>query len=186
MFICIAPFPTPKFHITAGMYSVCMHSFFQNIISKNSVSIHWNRSAFKVLHFMLSLHCTQRSDTAFLGAKLKIYCNPIRHIMLFVPLRQNFLVKGKSKLWSQKKNPQTRCHVWKVLLQLFEESQICTNTKMISPLPFQQCFMEIRNDKSRTQNTDKNPLEITCTKTFWIGHMKFLSNDFSFLCGFFP
>lgn len=106
MFICIAPFPTPKFHITAGMYSVCMHSFFQNTISKNSVSIHWNRSAFKVLHFMLSLHCTQRSDTAFLGAKLKIYCNPIRHIMLFVPLRQNFLVKGKSKLWSQKKNPK--------------------------------------------------------------------------------
>lgn len=105
--------------------------------------------------------------------------------MLLVPVRQNFFVKGKKVNFDLRKKPQTCFHVWKALLQLFEESQICTNTKIISPFPLQQCCMEIQNDKSKTQNTDKKPLEITCTKTFWIGHMKFPSNDFSCLCGFF-
>lgn len=54
----------------------------------------------------------------------------------------------------------------KCCVTLFEESQICTNGKMISPLPLQQCRTEIQNDKSETQNRDKKPLEITCTKTF--------------------
>lgn len=161
------------------MYSLII--VFQNIISKNSIPFHWNMYAFKVLYFMLSLHCIQRSDTAFLRPKLSMYCNHFRsHIMLFPPLRQKFFVKGKSKLWFQKKS-LLQCQK-SVVLQLFEESQICTNTKMISPLPLQQCCMEIQSDKSKTQNRDKKPLEITCTKTFWIGHMKyFLVMIFQFL-----
>lgn len=135
--------------------------------------------AFKVPYFMLSLHCTQRSDTAFLGPKLKMYFNHIRgHIMVFAPLRQKFFVKGRSKLWFQKNKPASMSE--KCCVTQFEESQICTNDDFSSPPP----AMPYENSKWQKQNTEQRQetIRVYLHKDLlnWTYEI-FLSNDFSFL-----